>query len=177
MSEIIDAAIDVFDKQIQALYTNDFEKFLSFMTPRIQKELTIEIFQSAIALYKRTPIDIDAIDQEKSKLFNEGESGEIPDKHVKLILIGSGRTLCNVVHMGGEWRIDDIYWRYGDLEPIEEIEEVEEEMEPKEDDTVKEEHPIQTPSPLSEQEEAETLEEEKAVENPVTDHEEEQLDE
>ena len=112
----IEEVIDVFEKQIQALYTNDFETFLSFMTPRIQKELTIDIFQNAIDLYKHTPIDVDAIDMDKSRLYREGESEEIPDMHVKLILIGSGRVLCHVVYLGGLWLIDDIYWRYGDSE-------------------------------------------------------------
>ena len=116
MSAIIEAVIDVFEKQIQALYTNDFEKFLSFMTPRIQKELTIDIFQKAIDLYKRSPIDINAINRENSKLYNEGESEEIPDKHVKLVLVESGRTLCHVVEIKGMWLIDDIYWRTIDLE-------------------------------------------------------------
>ena len=59
----IEVVVDLFEKQIQALYTNDFEKFISFMTPRIQKELTIDIFQKAINLYKQTPIDTDAIDR------------------------------------------------------------------------------------------------------------------
>ncbi|TFG20121.1 MAG: hypothetical protein EU530_04255 [Promethearchaeota archaeon] len=112
----IEAVIEVFEKQIQALYTNDFEKFLSFMTPRIQKELSLEIFQKAIDLYKRTPIDINAIDHNKSKLYNEGESEEILDKHVKLVLVGSGRTLCHVVYLNGTWLIDDRYWRITDLD-------------------------------------------------------------
>ncbi len=122
----IEAVIDVFEKQIQALYTNDFENFLSFMTPRIQKELSLDIFQKAIDLYKRTPIDINAIDHEKSKLYNEGESEEIPDKHVKLVLVGSGRTLCHVVYINGSWLIDEIYWRITDLEEEETTEDDEE---------------------------------------------------
>ncbi|MHA1110061.1 MAG: hypothetical protein ACTSRE_03110 [Promethearchaeota archaeon] len=116
----IEAVIDVFEKQIQALYTNDFVKFLSFMTPRIQKELTIDNFQKAIGLYKRTSIDINAIDHEKSKFYNEGESEEILDKHVKLVLVHSGRTLCHVVNYDGTWLIDDIYWRINDSEELEE---------------------------------------------------------
>ena len=129
MSEIIDKAIDVFEQQIQALYTNDFEKFQSFMTPHIRSELTIEIFQKAIDLYKRTPIGRDAIDLEKSLVYNEGEVVEIPDRHVKLVLIGSGRTLCHVVEMSGEWLIDDIYWRLDDIESFEEADvEVDEEI-------------------------------------------------
>ncbi|MBN2155646.1 MAG: hypothetical protein JW776_06365 [Candidatus Lokiarchaeota archaeon] len=111
MSEIINAAIDVFEKQIQALYTNDYDTFFSLMTPRIQKELTIESFQKAIELFKRIPIDTDAIDQDLSKVLKEGESYEIPEKHVKLVLNKSGRTLCHLVQIDGEWLIDDIYWR------------------------------------------------------------------
>jgi len=114
----IEVVVDLFEKQIQALYTNDFEKFISFMTPRIQKELTIDIFQKAIDLYKRTPIGIEAIDQNKSRMYNEGESEEIPDKHVRLVLLGSGRTLCHVVNINGTWLIDDIYWRLTDSEAI-----------------------------------------------------------
>jgi hypothetical protein len=119
MSEI-DAAIDVFEKQIQALYTNDFEKFLSFMTPRIRNELTLDSFQKAIDLYKRTPIDREAVDIENSILFSEGESVEIPDRHVKLILKVSGRTLCHIVDMKGVWLIDDIYWQIEDIKVSEE---------------------------------------------------------
>lgn len=116
----IEVVVDLFEKQIQALYTNDFEKFLSFMTQRIQKELTIDIFQKAIDLYKQTPIGINAIDLNNSKLYNEGESEEIPDKHVRLVLVGSGRTLCHVVNFNGTWLIDDIYWRLTDSAVMEE---------------------------------------------------------
>jgi len=127
----IEAVIDVFEKQIQALYTNDFDKFLSFMTPRIQKELTIDNFQKAIDLYKRTSIDINAIDHEKSKFYNEGESEEIPDKHVKLVLVHSGRTLCHVVNYDGTWLIDDIYWQLSDSEELEDnVDESEESSDP-----------------------------------------------
>jgi hypothetical protein len=114
MSEFIDVAIDVFEKQIQALYTNDYEKFRSLMTPRIANELTFDLFQKAIELYKHRPIDVDAIDRDLSKFYPEGESDEILEKHVKLVLVGSSRTLCHVVELGGIWLIDDIYWRISD---------------------------------------------------------------
>lgn len=133
MSGFIDAAIDVFEKQIQALYTNDFEKFISFMSPRIAKELTIESFQKAIELYKHRSIDIDAINRDLSKFYKEGESEEIPDKHVKLVLVGSGRTLCHVVQLEGMWLIDDIYWR---------IHSTKVEQEKDEEDRLKEEESI-----------------------------------
>jgi hypothetical protein len=123
MSEIIDEAIDVFEKQIQALYTNDFEKFMSFMTPRIRKQLTFETFQKAIDLYKHTPIGREAIDIQKTLVYREGEITEIPEQHVKLILVGTERTLCHVVKLKGEWLIDDIYWRIEDLESQESFEE------------------------------------------------------
>ncbi len=123
MSEIIDKAIDVFEQQIQALYTNDFEKFKSYMSPHVRNELTLDIFQKAIDLYKHTPIGREAIDLKKSSLYNEGESAEIPDRHVKLILVGSGRTLCHIVEIKGEWLVDDIYWRVEDEENTEEDQE------------------------------------------------------
>jgi hypothetical protein len=107
MSEISNAK-NVFEKQIQALYTNDFESFLSLMTPRIQKELSLEMFQNAIELYKKVPIDGEAIDTEKSVFLYESEI--IPEPHVKLVLVGSGRTLCHLIKIDEQWRIDDIYW-------------------------------------------------------------------
>lgn len=152
----IETVIDVFEKQIQALYTNDFEKFLSFMSPRIKNELTIDIFQKAIYLFKRVPIDREAVDIYNSRLFNDGESEEIPDKHVRLVLTGSGRTLCHVVNLNGIWLIDDIYWRIDEstIHPDESDEDTV--CEPSDQD--KEGRVIKTKSSVQEDEE-ETIEE------------------
>ena len=166
MSEFIDKAIDVFEQQIQALYTNDFEKFKSYMTKHIQSRLTFELFQRAIDLYKHTPIGREAIDLNQSLVYNEGEIVEIPERHVKLVLVGSGRTLCHVVESNDEWLIDDIYWRAEELEPQEQMNEEETQLELPSEDV---QHPVSDEEDLADEVVPEEITEEDPIETEIED--------
>ena len=72
------------------------------MTPKIRDLLTNDVFESAINLFQRVPLDLDAIDKGNSKIVSDSE--------IKLKMV-NGRTLCNLIKLEDSWFVDDIYWK------------------------------------------------------------------
>lgn len=101
-NEILEEAIRIIEQQIEAIKEKDFDRFSSLMTPKIRDLLNDDVFEQAISLFQRVPLDLDAIDKGNSKIVSDSE--------IKLKMV-NGRTLCNLIKLEDSWLVDDIYWK------------------------------------------------------------------
>lgn len=103
MSEfLINNAIKVLEEHILTIESEDYEKFKTLFTPKIQMEIDRDLFQKAVILYHKIPLRIGAIDVANSVVLSEDE--------ILLKMVKTGRKFCRLVKMEGKWLADDIYW-------------------------------------------------------------------
>jgi hypothetical protein len=99
----VQKVVNILGKHIIAISNNDFQAFQKLFTNKVKDQLNDDVFRKCIALFEKTPLDIEAIDVENSKFLDENT--------VDLKLIKSGRTLCKLIKVGNDWLADNIYWK------------------------------------------------------------------
>ena len=92
---------ELIGKHILALFDKNYYGFVQLFTAKIRAKLTNELFNEAVTLFQKVPLDMDAIDFEKTEFLT--------NEHAKLTMV-NGRTFCNVIKEEGRWLVDDIYW-------------------------------------------------------------------
>lgn len=99
---LINNAIKVIEEHILTIESEDYERFKTLFTPKIQMEIDRDMFQKAVILYHKVPLRIGAIDIANSVVLS--------DEEVLLKMVKTGRKFCRLIKMEGKWLADDIYW-------------------------------------------------------------------
>ena len=103
MIDAIERALRALEEMIRIVERRDYEQFLDHVSPRIRDRVDTASFQKAIDRHERTPLSVEMIDKDLSRVVSENPL------MVKL-MIQEGWSLTTFIYNGEKWVADTIFW-------------------------------------------------------------------